>query len=149
MIFGTGSKLDAFGEVEPIAGAAAPADPIVLLEGDQPGDTQDGDSARRGVFGDADACGDVPDAERGGPALVVSLGGEGDVFKSGPGQRAFQLSVLHETKQHDTDRPFATETRMPASSSTGRGQSLSGSPPSGVGAGVASSGVGRPAVPTP
>ncbi len=69
---------------------------------------QRGGGAGRGVFGDAQARGDVPDPERGGPALVVFVRGEGEVLKCGPGQRALQLSVLHETTQHDADRSFAT-----------------------------------------
>ena len=74
--------------MEPVAASAAAIAPIELLEGDQAGGAQDGDGAGRGVFGDSDTGGDVPDTEGGGPAVMVWVGGEGEVFQGGPCQRA-------------------------------------------------------------
>ena len=87
LIARTGSQLDPFGKVEPVTASAVPVEAIELLEGDQAGAAEHGDGAPRGVFGDSDTGGDVPDTEGGGPAAVV-VGSEGEVFQGGPCQRA-------------------------------------------------------------
>lgn len=76
-VTGPASRVDPRRQMEPIARS------MLLVVGfdscpcDLPSRSECGDGSGGGVFGNADAGGDVSDADRGGPSLFVWVGGKG------------------------------------------------------------------------